>query len=257
MKKIELHYIQDNSVARIILNAPKGNVLDQLMLSELSEALRACAPEKQLKLITFEGAGEHFSYGASVEEHRKVYAAAMLKAFHRVFYDLIDLSIPTLAKISGLCLGGGLELALMCNFIFAEQSAKLGQPEIVLGVFPPPASLLLPLKIGWARAEELVLTGKTVSAPEAQKFGIVNEVFADKAGLEAGVDEFIRQQILPRSASSLRFAVKAIRWEFNQTLLQKLPVLEKMYLEELMESADANEGIEAFLQKRKPEWRNF
>lgn len=256
MEKVELNYTHDNSVVQIILNDPKGNVLDRIMLSGLLEVFKTLKSMKDIKLITFEGAGDHFSYGASVEEHKKENAAEMLEVFHQVFYDLVDLSIPTLAKISGLCLGGGCELALMCNFLFADQSAKLGQPEIVLGVFPPPASFLLPLKIGYTKAEELNITGKTISTQEADELGLLNSVFSDKDSLYNGVNEFIEQHILPKSASSLRFAVKAARFHFNEMLLNQLPQLEKMYLEGLMETHDANEGVIAFLQKRKPKWLN-
>lgn len=256
MKKIALNYIHNGSVAQIILNDPKGNVLDKIMLSELLDVFKELKSKKDIKLITFEGVGDHFSYGASVEEHQKENAAEMLKIFHQVFYDLIDLSIPTLAKISGLCLGGGCELALMCNFLFADDSAKLGQPEIVLGVFPPPASLLLPLKIGYAKAEELNITGRTISAHEAKDLGLANAIFPDKTTLSSGVNEFIEQHILPKSASSLRYTVKAVRFRLNEIILNELPGLEKMYVQELMETTDANEGIEAFLQKRKPKWTN-
>ena len=256
MEKIKLNYTHNNSIAQIILNTPKGNVLDKIMLVELLEILKNFKKKKDLKLITFEGEGKHFSFGASVEEHKKGKAAAMLKDFHQVFYNLIDLSIPTMAKISGFCLGGGLELALMCNFLFAEQSAKLGQPEIVLGVFPPPASLLLPLKIGNTKAEGFLITGKNVSADEAKSLGIINEIYPDKTSMDEGVNKFVEQHILPKSASSLRYAVKATRTALNEVILNKLPKLEKMYLEELMETSDANEGIQAFLEKRKPQWVN-
>ncbi len=256
MEKIEFNYTHDNCVAQIILNDPKGNVLDTIMLSELLDVFKTLKSKKDIKLITFEGAGDHFSYGASVEEHQKENAAGMLKAFHQVFYDLIDLSIPTLAKISGFCLGGAFELALMGNFLFCNHLAKIGQPEIVLGVFPPPASLLLPLKIGYTKAEELTITGKTISAQEAKEAGIINEIFPDNVSLNNGVNEFIEQQILPKSASSLRYAVKAVRCALDEIILNKLPRLEKMYLDELMETRDASEGIQAFLQKRKPKWVN-
>ncbi|MEE9168295.1 MAG: enoyl-CoA hydratase/isomerase family protein [bacterium] len=255
MAKIEYNLTDGNQVAQIILNAPKANVLDREMMAALLAAFDECKTNRALKLITFEGAGDHFSYGASVEEHKKENAAAMLKTFHQLFYELVELSIPTLAKISGLCLGGALELALMCNFLFADESAKLGQPEIVLGVFPPPASLLLPLKIGQARAEELLITGKTISAREAKALRLVNEVYSDKVSLHEGVNRFCEEQILPKSASSLRFAVKAARSQFNEVILSQLPQLERLYLEELMETKDANEGILAFLEKRKPEWQ--
>jgi len=256
MEKIKVEFSHGNSVARIYLAAPKGNVLDRVMMADILNTLKGFKTRHDLKLITFEGEGAHFSYGASVEEHKKEDVAAMLHSFHQLFYDLIDLSVPTAAKISGFCLGGGLELALGCNFLFADRTATLGQPEIVLGVFPPPASLLLPLKIGAARAEELIITGRNISAEEAESLGLLNKLFPDKAALDAGVEEFIEQQIVPKSASSLRFAVRAARSVFNEILLEKLPRLEKLYVEELMATRDANEGIEAFLEKRKPQWEN-
>lgn len=256
MQKLKLDYTHNNSVVQITLNAPKGNVLDQIMMGELLEVFAQLKSNQNIKLIAFTGEGDHFSFGASVEEHKKENAAAMLKGFHQLFYDLIDLSIPTFAQVSGMCLGGGCELALMCNFIFAEESAKFGQPEIMLGVIPPPASLLLPLKIGNAKAEELLITGKNISAQDAKMMGLVNEVCADKDTLQEEIDKFVAKHILPKSASSLRFAVKAARMEFNEVILKKLPQMEKLYLEELMETSDANEGIQAFLDKRKAEWVN-
>jgi cyclohexa-1,5-dienecarbonyl-CoA hydratase len=144
MQKIKAEYTHDNSVARITLDDGKGNVLDSVMMGELNELLNSFKDKNELKLTTFEGAGKHFCFGASVEEHTKKQAPKMLKEFHQLFYSITDLAIPTLAKISGQCLGGGLELALICNFLFADKSANLGQPEILLGVFPPPASVILP-----------------------------------------------------------------------------------------------------------------
>jgi cyclohexa-1,5-dienecarbonyl-CoA hydratase len=254
MQKIKLSYTYGNSVARIILDDGKGNVLDHLMMEELQQAFKDFDKQPQLKLITFEGAGKHYSFGASVEEHKKELAAAMLRGFHQLFYSLRDLAIPTLSKISGQCLGGGLELALMSNFMFADKTAKLGQPEIILGVFPPPASLILPEKIGLARAEDLLLTGKTISAEEARAIGLVNELFDDKEAMTAGIEKWIEIHIVPKSPSSLRFAVKASRAKFNHLLSNFLPQLESMYVKQLMNTHDANEGINAFIEKRKPVW---
>ena len=256
MQKLKLEYTHNNSVARIILDDGKGNVLDSVMMRELSELLNSFKERNDLKIITFEGAGKHFSFGASVEEHKKENAPKMLKEFHQLFYTISDLAIPTLAKISGQCLGGGLELALVCNFLFADQSAKLGQPEILLGVFPPPASIMLPLKIGNAKAEELLLTGKTISAEEGKAIGLIIDVFEDKETLGQGTDKWIEDNILPKSASSLRYAVKASRTTFNHLLKKMLPQLEEMYLDGLMNTEDANEGINSFLEKRKPTWKN-
>jgi cyclohexa-1,5-dienecarbonyl-CoA hydratase len=256
MNKINLEYFHDRQVASIVLDDGKGNVLDHIMMEELQTVLDSFKEEMGLKLITFEGAGKHFSFGASVEEHQKEYAATMLRSFHQLFYTLRDLAVPTLAKISGQCLGGGLELALMCNFLFADKSARLGQPEIQLGVFPPPASVILSEKIGLAKAEELIITGRTITAGEAKDFGLVNGVFEDNAALLEGTEQWVTQYILPRSASSLRFAVKAARAKFNHILSNFLPQLEQVYVKQLMETHDANEGINSFIEKRKPAWED-
>ena len=256
MEKIKLDYTHDNTVATIVLNDGKGNVLDYLMMEEIQTQLDLFSQNSRLKLITFEGAGKHFSFGASVEEHQKEYAAAMLRGFHRLFFTLRDLSIPTLAKISGQCLGGGFELALMCNQMFADKTARMGQPEINLGVFPPPASILLPEKIGLSRAEDLLLTGRSIDAEEGMAFGLLNRLFEDKSDLDTGAEAWIGQHILPKSASSLRFAVRAARMKFNHVLGNFLPQLESLYVTQLMNTEDANEGIAAFLEKRKPVWSN-
>jgi cyclohexa-1,5-dienecarbonyl-CoA hydratase len=256
MQKIKVHYTHNNSVAQVILDDGKGNILDKIMMKELSDQLDSFKENSELKLITFEGAGKHFSFGASVEEHTKENAAAMLKQFHQLFYSIIDLSIPTLAKISGQCLGGGLELALACNFIFADKSAKLGQPEILLGVFAPPASVILPMKIGNALAEDLLITGKTITADYGKSIGLINEVLETRDELEKSIDEWIEKNISGKSASSLKYAVKAARWSFNKKLREALPLLEELYLNELMETEDANEGINSFIEKRKPVWKN-
>jgi cyclohexa-1,5-dienecarbonyl-CoA hydratase len=256
MQKIKVQYIHNNSVAQVILDDGKGNILDKIMMKELSDQLDSFKENSELKLITFEGAGKHFSFGASVEEHTKENAAAMLKQFHQLFYSIIDLSIPTMAKISGQCLGGGLELALACNFIFADKSAKLGQPEILLGVFAPPASVILPMKIGNALAEDLLITGKTITADYGKSIGLINEVLETRDELEKSIDEWIEKNISGKSASSLKYAVKAARWSFNKKLKEALPLLEELYLNELMETEDANEGINSFMEKRKPVWKN-
>ena len=256
MEKINLEFTHNESVARIILNDGKGNVLDASMMNDLHNVFDKLKSNNNIKLITFEGAGKHFSFGASVPEHTKAEAGKMLDSFHKLFYELIDLAIPTMAKISGQCLGGGMELALICNFLFADKSTKMGQPEIILGVFPPPASLLLPLKIGWARAEELLITGKTITAEEAKSLGLLNEVFEDKEAMDSALNEWIEKHIVPKSASSLRYSVKAVRVRFNRVIKKSLPKLEQMYLTGLMETEDANEGINAFCEKIIPVWKN-
>jgi cyclohexa-1,5-dienecarbonyl-CoA hydratase len=252
--KTEEHF--GGEALKIILNAPKANVLEATMLDEISDALARLSAKKQVKLIIFEGAGKHFSFGASVPEHTKDKAAMMLKFFHRMFYQLVDLAIPTMAIVRGQCLGGGMELALFCNFIVADQTAMFGQPEIVLGVFPPPASVMLPFKVSQALADDLALTGRSISAVEAKQAGLVN-LLADQ-GQDAWdvASGWISANIIPKSASSLRIANKAVRMRFFRAVREDLPRMEALYLKELMESLDANEGINAFIEKRKPDWKH-
>jgi len=256
MTKIKVEYTHEKSVSRIILDDGKGNILDNVMMNELIALLQSFKSNNNIKLITFEGAGKNFSFGASVEEHTKDKAAEMLKTFHKIFFTIIDLHIPTLAKISGQCLGGGLELPLMCNFLFADKTAKLGQPEIILGVFAPPASIMLPLKIGNARAEELLITGKIISADEAKQLGLLNNVFEDRETMEREIDAWITKNICPKSASSLRYATQAARASFDYFMLKNLPAFNDLFVKDLMQTNDANEGINSFIEKRKPVWKN-
>lgn len=256
MQKIELIYKYSGQVAEIILNDGKGNVLDSIMMKELNLLFLEFKKKPDIKIITIEGSGKHFSFGASVAEHSKNQVVEMLDSFHNMFYNIVDLSIPTIAKISGQCLGGGLELALICNVLFADKTARLAQPEIMLGVFPPPASILLPLKIGSARAEELLITGKTIDAASAEKLGLLNCVFEDKDTLNIETDKWIQEYILPKSASSLRYSVRAGRIVLNKTFKDNLKKLEEIFIKELMETHDANEGINSFMEKRKPQWKN-
>lgn len=209
-----------------------------------------------VKLIQFMGSGSHFSFGASVEEHTKEKAPRMLKQFHGLFKRLISLSVPSMALVSGQCLGGGLELALMCNFIMLDKTARLGQPEINLGVFAPPASLILPLKIGQTSADKILLSGQIMSPEQFSELGLVLEIFEDRDSMLKGAEKWISINILKKSASSLRFAVRAARIEFNAVLNRRLDELAQIYENELMATADANEGLRAFLEKRTPKWQD-
>lgn len=253
---IKTQFNELETVVTLTLGDGNGNIINLDLIQELDKILRSFANIDTLKIIVLQGEGKHFSFGASVEEHQREYVHYMLQGFHKIFYTLKEISIPALAKVSGQCLGGGLEIALMCNFIFADQSARLGQPEISLGVFPPPASIILPEKIGLAKAEELLITGRILHSIEAFQLGLINKVFEDRETLNLETNQWIETNILPKSASSLRYAVKASRVKFNHILGNFLPQLESIYLHQLMATHDANEGIEAFLNKRSPEWQN-
>jgi cyclohexa-1,5-dienecarbonyl-CoA hydratase len=251
MGAIALAREHEGQVARLRLDAPKANVLDMEMIGRLAEALAGLGTEPALKAVVIEGSGSHFSYGASVEEHRAEPCREMIPAFGRLFRTLIETRLPTVALVRGQCLGGGMELALFCNWVFAEPGARFGQPEIRLGVFPPAAALMLPLLAGQARADDLCLSGRVIDAEEAWRIGLVHTVSEDPEG---AVQLFLAEHILPKSAIALRIANQASRHAFNRAFLDGWAHLERLYLDDLMRTADANEGIAAFLEKRSPAW---
>lgn len=253
---IQVEKAFDGAVVKITLNAPKANVLEAAMLEEILALLKTLHDDKDVKLIVFEGAGKHFSFGASVPEHTKDKAAMMLKAFHGMFFELVRLAIPTMAIVRGQCLGGGMELALFCNFIFAETSAVFGQPEIMLGVLPPPASVMLWRKVGQAHADDIILTGRSIDAAEAEKIGLVNVLVPEGSDAWTAASEWISKHIIPKSSPCLRITNKATRLDFFRAIVEDLPRMEALYLKEIMETHDANEGINSFLEKRKAEWKN-
>ena len=251
--RVVLERSHDGAVLRVVLDAPPGNILDIATLSDLNRKLAAAGSAPALKAIVFEGAGGHFSYGVSIEEHRPGTVEEMLRTFHGLFRTLQRLDRVLIAVVRGRCLGGGLELASFCHRVFAHPRARLGQPEINLGVFPPAASVILPLRCGQAAADEICLTGRTYSAREALKLGLVDEVAADP-GRAAG--RWMVKHILPKSAAALARAVKAVRLRYGAAIDNDLAATERIYLEDLMRTHDAREGIEAFLAKRAPRWKD-
>ena len=238
---------------RVRLGGSKGNVIDAALTAALRETLALARRTPGLKAMVLEGQGAHFSFGASVEEHLPGQAAAMLRGFHGLALELADCAVPTLAAVRGQCLGGGLELVTLCHRVFAAPGARLGQPEIALGVFAPVASIALQERVGRGAAEDLCLTGRTLGAEEALALGLADELADEPA--EAAL-AYARKHLLPRSATSLRFAVRALRVGLRLRLATELPLVEHLYLDELMATADALEGLRAFLEKRPPVWRS-
>jgi cyclohexa-1,5-dienecarbonyl-CoA hydratase len=236
----------------ILLDAPKANILSAAMIGAISKALDAEVRDDTC-LVVFEGVGPHFCFGASVEEHRAEEASGMLEAFHGLFRMLSQLSVPTCAVVRGQCLGGGLELASWCTWIVAAPDARLGQPEIGLAVFPPMASILLPWRAGGAAALDLCVSGRSIGAEEAWRLGIVNAVEEDPT---AWWEALVEKKLSRTSACSLRYAERAVRAQLIRRLETDLPELEKLYLEHLMKTYDANEGIRAFIARRRPTYRH-
>ncbi|MDP7033232.1 MAG: enoyl-CoA hydratase-related protein [Planctomycetota bacterium] len=235
-------------VLHILLDKPKANILDAGMIGEIVRALDEMVSEETC-LIVFEGEGDHFSFGASVDEHKAEEAAGMLEAFHGLFRKLASLSVPTCAVVRGQCLGGGLELACWCTWVVATSDAKLGQPEIQLAVFPPMATILLPWRAGGQAALDLCVSGRSVGAGEALSLGVINAVTEDPT---AWWEQLVEKKLARTSSSSLRFAERAVRLQLIKQLDDALPELERIYLDQLMKTEDANEGIQAFIERRSP-----
>ncbi len=252
LAKVSCRLEHNGSLLWVELDSPKGNVLDSEMTGSLRQVVRAVASLPALRLMVFVGAEKNFSFGASVEEHRADRVGGMLDAFHGLFRDLLESDVPALALVRGQCLGGGLELAAFCDRVVVEEGAQLGQPEIQLGVFAPVGSLVLPWRCG-ARGAELLLTGRSVGAAEAVECHLADVLVAPGEG-EQEVQRWLAEALQPLSASSLRLARRASRWDLHRMLGQGIDELEQLYLDDLMSTPDAVEGIEAFLEKRKPVW---
>jgi cyclohexa-1,5-dienecarbonyl-CoA hydratase len=250
---VRVEALEGGALWRVVLNTPKANLVDMEKCGLLSEIFLRAGEEGNLKAIVLQGEGPHFSFGASVVEHLPGRVEDMLKGFHGLFHRMLDARVPTLAAVRGQCLGGGMELAMFCNRIFASPDARLGQPEIVLGVLAPVASVMLAERVGRGRAEHLLLSGAAVSAEGALAMGLVDELTDDPAERALA---YVREHLLPKSASSLRFAVEAARVGFADRFRKELADVERLYLTGLMATSDAPEGLRAFVEKRDPQWSN-
>ncbi len=245
----------EGEVLEVIMGPPPANIVTARVMEEISSLIKDEEKNRNRKLIVFTGEGKHFSFGASVEEHKPEFVDNMLPGFHRMIGDLINCGIPTLAKVAGMCLGGGFELAIACTFIFADEKAKFGIPEIQLAVFPPVACLLLPFKCGDAFSSQMILSGGQFSAEDLYRNGLINAV-SENGSLDETVEGFFEKELKPKSASSLRLANKAATRVMKSLYDDHISHLENLYLKDLMSTHDAKEGIAAFLEKRKPEWKN-
>jgi cyclohexa-1,5-dienecarbonyl-CoA hydratase len=252
-EKIRLEFTHEARVARIILAAPKANILDRTMIGELHAAFSQCA-HGALNAVVVSADGPHFSFGASVQEHLPDQIAGTLQALHALLKRIYETPAPVIAAVGGHCLGGGFELVLACDLIIADQMAQFASPEIKLGVFAPAASALLPIRVGQAIASRLLLTGAAIGAEEAARCGLVAQVVDH---LDSGIDQWVEAHFLSRSASSLEFACRASRLPLARAFDEYLPELERLYLHGLMSTSDAVEGIRAFLEKRSPQWRTL
>jgi len=244
----------DEGLARITLDRPPLNVFTIGMLGDLTEALSDVAGRDDVRLVRLDAAGKVFSAGVDVGDHMGDKLGPMMETFGKLFETYERMPMPTVAVVHGAALGGGCEVALGTDLCVASERATFGQPEIRLGVFAPPASVLLPRLAGERRALGLLLTGESISAGEAALFGVVNKVFPTE-GFAEDVDTWF-EGLLQLSGAALRQAKRAVVATRNLPLREAHRAVDRIYLDELMQTADANEGLQSFMQKRKPTWKH-
>ena len=242
---------RDGALLRLRLARPKANIVDAEMIGALRLAL--AEPYPALRGVILDAEGPHFSFGASVEEHLAERCAAMLASLHALILAMIELPVPILVAVRGQCLGGGLELALAGSQIFAAPDAQFGQPEMRLGVFAPAASVLLPYRVNQGAAEDLLFSGRTIGAGEALALGLVASLSDDPA---ATAQAYFEQHLEGKSAAALACALAAARGAMRADVRRRLADVEALYLDRLMKTRDANEGLAAFLAKRQPHWEH-
>lgn len=249
--------LEHGAVLALTLNHGRGNVLDHLLINELRAAIEDADGDRHLRAVIIDAAGKDFCWGASVEEHTPEKCEQMLGSLHALLLKLVDLPLPVLIAVRGRAWGGGLELALAGSRIFAHPDSSYGQPEVKLGVFAPAGSALLAERVGPAAAEDLLLTGRTIPCAEASALHLVDEVCAPDQTPAQRALAYAQQHLLEQSRSSLRFAARAARQFRAEALRTRLQALERLYLDELMKTHDAKEGIAAFLEKRPPRWTHL
>ena len=246
----------ENRVARITFARPPLNVLNIAMMREIGAALNDCADRRDLVAIVFDAVpgSRAFSAGVAIEEHVAETVFRMLDSFHSIFRVLNQIAKPVVAIVDGPALGGGCELVAACDIVICSQRARFGQPEIKLGVFPPVAAIILPRIIGEKKAREMVLLGEIVDADEALRLGLVNHVVPSNEINQHA--EAVLTKLRELSSASLQFTRNALDLGSNGEFESALTEVENLYLNELMKTEDASEGVRSFMEKRKPEWRN-
>jgi cyclohexa-1,5-dienecarbonyl-CoA hydratase len=245
---------EKNLVGRITFNKPPLNVLNIEMMKEINQALKVFQG-KNLKVLIINANGKAFSAGVDVSDHTKEKVNEMIQVFHEIFTNLYKIDAPTVALVNGAALGGGCEVATFCDIVIASEKSKFGQPEIKVGVFPPVAAAIFP-KLMWSKkALELIVTGDVINADEAKELGLVNHILPVE-GFEVEAEKLVTEKLASNSAIVLQLTKRAFMEGATQNYSESIKKIEDIYLNELMETNDANEGLSAFLEKRQPVWKN-
>lgn len=242
----------EGSVARIVLRNPPLNVIDIPMMEELARALAEVEAQPDVAVIVLSGAGKAFSVGVDVAAHTPDKVEDMLTRFHGVIRGLVATKKVTIANVHGHCLGGGAELAMVCDLVYTADAAQWAFPEIKLGCYPPVACTALAALVGQKRAAELILTGRTINGREAAESGLATSAVQEDQ-LSQAVDECLAR-LLALSPATLAITKKACYAWDSMHFDKGLARAEKIYFEDLMKTADAHEGIRAFMEKRTPKW---
>jgi cyclohexa-1,5-dienecarbonyl-CoA hydratase len=246
---------RDGRAATVTLNRPPLNILDIPMIDRLGEVFAELAADPGLQVVVLRGAGDRaFSAGVSVPDHIPEKVAAMLQSLHGAVRCLRDLDAITVAAVHGHCLGGGMELAMVCDLVIATDDARFGQPEVDLGCFPPVGAALYPTRIGTGRTIDLLVTGRSLACDEAQKMGLVARRVSASA-LDKVLARFL-EEVGGKSVAVTRLIKKAVRAGRDLPFGGALEETERIYVEELSRTEDMAEGVAAFLEKRRPVWRH-
>lgn len=243
--------VESGPAARVVLDRPPVNVLTTAMLDELASAVEEAAAA-DAKALVITGAGKAFSAGVEVADHTEDRVEVMIRTFSAAIRAILAVEVPVVAAVNGAALGGGLEVVLACDLVVARAGAKLGQPEVRLGVFPPVAAALLPRRVGTPQALDLILTGRTVLAEEAAEMGLVSRV-APAEELDAAVDELV-DAFTGFSRPVLALTKRAVLEGLDRPLTDALEHADDLYLDDLMQLDDPHEGLAAFMEKREPVW---
>lgn len=225
------------------------------MMREINSVLEGLKNDRKLKVLIFQAEGKAFCAGVDVAEHTQDKVEEMIHVFHMMFFHMTKVKAPIVALVEGAALGGGCELALFCDMVLASDKATFGQPEVKVGVFPPIAAVIFPWYTNFKKAMELLLTGETISASEAKAIGLVNVVYPHEKFKE-GADTFI-EKLTNNSSVVLQLTKEAIDEAYGENYHIAVSKVENVYMNKLMNTLDANEGLRAFLEKRKPIWRNM
>jgi cyclohexa-1,5-dienecarbonyl-CoA hydratase len=255
MTDLKFHQLtKDKGVARVVLNRPKHNVFNIVMMEELTALLAELNTDAELKCVVLAAEGASWCAGVEVGDHKPELAPDMIRVFDALLKQIHAVSVPTIAAVHGACLGGGMEVAIACDMIVASKAAVFGQPEIKLGFLPPYAAVRLPQLVGPSKAIEICTTGRRYTADEVHTMGLTTQV-VEAEGFEEGLGKLVKE-LQHCSPLIIRLNKKAVTQHYGMAIDPAMASVGDMFLNQLMKTEDTLEGIKSFEEKRRPEWKN-